>query len=207
MTEHEEIWDKQPGETAKAWAAFQAYRDLGSSRTMSATLQFLNRKETDSSKRLFYRWASDNNWYERVRQYDIYVDRKQRIELEERDRAAYATKIEAYRQEVEEASTRMMDMAANAMTLAQANLTVRLAAWTEAAEAARARAEGNPEAEEDRERTPPTPLEISELCVLMRSAIACMDVATKIRGDSLGIDQLVDSLVEGKDKSKKAQVN
>lgn len=69
-------------------------------------------------------------------------------------------------------------MARNAITIVQRNFAVRLAMWQEGTE------------------EPPDPLEISELCGLMRAAVAALDVSTKIRGDSLGVEQLVDTLIE-----------
>jgi len=59
------IYDRQPGETAKAFAAFVIYRDLGTQRSLELVSQKLNK-----SKNLMARWSTLNNWTERVAEYD-----------------------------------------------------------------------------------------------------------------------------------------
>jgi len=76
-----ELWEKQPGETAKAFAAFQIYRDMGAYRTIDKTAQALN-------KRLGYRttlgkWSSGYSWVARCEAYDLHLDELRRRAVEE----------------------------------------------------------------------------------------------------------------------------
>lgn len=38
-----EIWEQQPGETTKAWEAFQAYRDLRADRSIDGVMRVLGK--------------------------------------------------------------------------------------------------------------------------------------------------------------------
>lgn len=71
------IYDRQPGETDKAFQAFAVYRDMGAGRTHEAVATKLAKSTT-----IISRWASQNNWRERVSAYDDYIDAKARKKLE-----------------------------------------------------------------------------------------------------------------------------
>lgn len=58
-------WERQQGESEKAYEAFALYRDMGSERSLRAVTEQLNKSLT-----LIARWSSKWNWPERVRQYD-----------------------------------------------------------------------------------------------------------------------------------------
>lgn len=58
-------WDRQPGETSKAYQAFVTYRDLGHDRT-----QLLVEKELGKSKALISRWAGAHDWVARAAAWD-----------------------------------------------------------------------------------------------------------------------------------------
>ena len=78
----EKPWDRQPGETSKAYRAFALYRDKQADRTF----EFVARELRCSGANI-RRWAKQWDWTGRVRAYDILVDR---IELDalSRDRLA-----------------------------------------------------------------------------------------------------------------------
>jgi hypothetical protein len=58
-------WDRQPGETDPAYAAFAEYRDMGGARSTAAVAQKLGK-----SKTLTDRWSSKYAWVERTRAWD-----------------------------------------------------------------------------------------------------------------------------------------
>lgn len=58
-------WDRQPNETAKAYAAFTIYRDMGSNRTVRATAE-----ELTKSEQLIKTWSGKHRWVERVSAWD-----------------------------------------------------------------------------------------------------------------------------------------
>ena len=65
-----EPWERQPGESAKAFEAFVLYRDMGTSRSTRKVSQQLSK-----SKVLIDRWSSANKWVERVSAWDSEQDR------------------------------------------------------------------------------------------------------------------------------------
>jgi hypothetical protein len=54
-------WDRQPGETEVAFAAFLTYRDSGPPRNLSAAARALGKHES-----LLRRWSAANRWRERL---------------------------------------------------------------------------------------------------------------------------------------------
>jgi hypothetical protein len=54
-------WERQPGETSRAYEAFGTYRDLGSARSLARVGQLLGK-----STGLMERWSAANSWVDRV---------------------------------------------------------------------------------------------------------------------------------------------
>ena len=67
----ERPWERQPGETEKAYEAFVAYRDLGAQRSVSAVSEKLSK-----SRQLISRWKAAYSWDERVLEYDNELQRE-----------------------------------------------------------------------------------------------------------------------------------
>lgn len=93
MTDQDDIrpWDRQPGESSKAYEAFVTYRDLGHDRTVPKVAGQLGK-----SQALMTRWSSQHNWVSRSSAWDslpgraveeAYADRAARI-AEQHDRLA-----------------------------------------------------------------------------------------------------------------------
>jgi hypothetical protein len=93
----DEPWDQQPDETAPAFAAFAAYRDMGVTRSTAKVARQLGK-----SKTLIDRWSGVHGWVIRVSSYDRFLDREWQQEVKERKRRA---------------ARRNADMAAQAMDL------------------------------------------------------------------------------------------
>jgi hypothetical protein len=68
-------WERQKGESEKAYEAFDIYCKMGEKRTVIAVC-----KQLDKSRTLLDRWKDRWDWQERVRAYDNYLVQK---ELEE----------------------------------------------------------------------------------------------------------------------------
>lgn len=107
-------WERQPGETDVAYAAFRAYRDLGPGRTIDKAVTILLEKWGDTaikdrrSERSFTsyqgragQWSSKNLWVERSSAWDAHVDGI-RLEAEERGMKNMATHVEARVERVRE---------------------------------------------------------------------------------------------------------
>ena len=74
-------WERQPGETDKAYAAFRLYRDQHpSNRTMEAAREALGK--ASGYLRVLEEWSSRYAWVERVKAYDAWVDTIRRDERE-----------------------------------------------------------------------------------------------------------------------------
>jgi len=70
----EPIWERLPGESAKAYEAFCKYRDMPpGERSLREVARRLGKSET-----LISRWSSRYRWVERVQAWDDEVDRKAR---------------------------------------------------------------------------------------------------------------------------------
>lgn len=72
-------WDRQPGESTKAYAAFCAYRDLGPERSIEKAGQMLDKPR---SKKWLGEWSAKYKWVERAKAYDDYVEKLKRKEKE-----------------------------------------------------------------------------------------------------------------------------
>lgn len=66
-------WERQKGESEKAYEAFAAYRDMGPERTISAVV-----KKLEKSRTLIDRWKDRWDWQERVRAYDNELEKEAR---------------------------------------------------------------------------------------------------------------------------------
>jgi hypothetical protein len=71
-------FEQQSGETAKAYAAFCTYRDMGPERSVRDVAQRLHKSVT-----VIGRWSSHYNWPERARSYDAAIDARARAATEQ----------------------------------------------------------------------------------------------------------------------------
>jgi len=72
-------WDRREGESAKAYAAFCAYRDIGAARSLTKVVQKYNGNY--GSKALLAKWSSQHNWVRRCYEYDVFQEKERRKEL------------------------------------------------------------------------------------------------------------------------------
>lgn len=68
-------WERQKGESEKAFEAFSLYRDKGAKRTVSSVVI-----ELEKSRSLIDRWKERWNWEDRVLQFDNEMDREAKKE-------------------------------------------------------------------------------------------------------------------------------
>lgn len=71
------LYDRQAGESDKAFEAFATYRDMGVNRSLETVAQKLNKSFT-----LMGRWSRQWNWVKRVGAYDDYIDAQARKKFE-----------------------------------------------------------------------------------------------------------------------------
>lgn len=82
-----EPWEKQEQETAKAFAAFQTYRDMGPSRSIAKAMQLAG--ASPQNVRVWENWSKEHGWVRRALAWDKEIDRTLReAELETRKEMA-----------------------------------------------------------------------------------------------------------------------
>jgi hypothetical protein len=64
------IFEREPGETPKAWDAFKIYRDLGKGRTHKKVAELMGK--TPGYCRTLEIWSSKNDWIDRAQAWDDY---------------------------------------------------------------------------------------------------------------------------------------
>lgn len=74
-----EVWERQPGESSRAYAAFCIYRDLGPERSLEKVRQMLDKPRT---RKWLGEWSVKYKWVERAQAYDDYIEQKKRKEQE-----------------------------------------------------------------------------------------------------------------------------
>jgi hypothetical protein len=75
-----DMWERQPGEPPKAYAAFCIYRDTDpSKRGYGACIKAQNYNNPTSRLRVWAGWSSRYHWVERVAAYDKYKDEQGRL--------------------------------------------------------------------------------------------------------------------------------
>lgn len=74
-----EVWERQPGETSRAYSYFVKYRDLGPERSMDKLRKYLGVKVSQTR---LEQLSVKHNWVERARAYDDYIERRKREEKE-----------------------------------------------------------------------------------------------------------------------------
>ena len=80
MSEEKKSWDRQQGESSKAYAAFCAYRDLGITRSVMKVVEKCDGKFGKRS--ILTRWSIQHDWVRRCQEYDDFLEKQQRKELQ-----------------------------------------------------------------------------------------------------------------------------
>lgn len=70
MAKQPDPWERQEGESTKAYEAFCIYRDMGIQRSIRKVAEELSKSET-----LMARWSGNHDWVERAAQWDSEQDR------------------------------------------------------------------------------------------------------------------------------------
>ena len=97
-------WDRKPFESAKAFAAFCAFRDLGSDRSVvGAYREIKGRPAAAQPSGQWKAWASDHQWEERAAAYDAHMAQVE-ARAREQEIAKRATEIERRRKQAQDES-------------------------------------------------------------------------------------------------------
>jgi hypothetical protein len=91
-------WEKLPGESGAAYAAFCAYRDFGPERSIRKAVEKHEANSVKQGKRyrMWLSWSMQFKWVKRAEDYDRYLDRLKQAEL----RKTIEARGEAHREDV-----------------------------------------------------------------------------------------------------------
>lgn len=78
-----ESWERLPGESSSAFAAFCAYRDCGAERNIRKAVELTEKDERVQAKRyrVWRNWCTQFRWRERAADFDSYVEKLKAAEL------------------------------------------------------------------------------------------------------------------------------
>ena len=71
-------WEQRPGETARAFGAWAAYRDLGPKRTLAAAARAYYGRTSGALERQLDKWSVAFGWVARARAWDAHLDAEAR---------------------------------------------------------------------------------------------------------------------------------
>lgn len=107
-------WERQPGESAKAFEAFKVYRDLGPGRSLDKAAAIYYGWPQEGSRRAtgtFNRWSREHAWVERAATHDGRDDMIRREAVDEH----LGTRISSLEERKLAAYERMLDIAETAI--------------------------------------------------------------------------------------------
>jgi len=118
-----ESWERLPGESGAAYAAFCAYRDYGPERNIRKAVEGFEKDGAKREKRyrVWRNWSTQFRWRERAADYDRYTEKLKQAELRKT--------IEAQGEKHREVTGKMLDVVSkkldsmNPEDLMQANVT------------------------------------------------------------------------------------
>jgi hypothetical protein len=110
MTQETKSYDRQPNETAKAFAAFCIYRDMGVDRSLARTAKDFYPALDSTQKRprniaQIEVWSRSWNWVNRCRDYDRDIEIVVREQIKAERGEEYLKKIEQFRSQAETMGT------------------------------------------------------------------------------------------------------
>ena len=78
-----ESWERLPGETGAAFAAFCAFRDCGLERNIRKAIETVEKDNAIQAKRysVWRNWSTQFQWRERAADYDRYIEKLKQEEL------------------------------------------------------------------------------------------------------------------------------
>jgi hypothetical protein len=109
------IYNRQNGETAKAYTAFTTYRDMGSSRSLDRVESKIYGTKTGHKRGAnltsLKRWSREWNWVDRCRDYDLDREQEMRQIKLEHEKAAYIQDLEHYQLQQKEIGMMTLNLA------------------------------------------------------------------------------------------------
>ena len=106
-----ESWERLPGETSKAFAAFCSFRDCGPDRTIKKAVDSEEKDEGVRGKKckVWRNWCSQYRWRERAADFDKYLERLKVTEMRKT--------IEAQGEKQRQVTGKMLDVVSKKLDL------------------------------------------------------------------------------------------
>ena len=124
MGEQKSIWDKQIGETNRAYNAFLAYRNMGALRSLTKAAKVfygdIYLPKSYSKDTQFRKWSRTHNWVARCEAYDIEQDKIFQVEQREAIREMNKRQATIGAAMQKKGITRLIDMDISELTPDQA---------------------------------------------------------------------------------------
>jgi hypothetical protein len=112
-------YERQDGETTKAYTAFTIYRDIGSVRSLDRVeekiygTQVGHKRGTNLTS--LKRWSREWNWVDRCRDYDLDRETEMRQIKSEHEKAAYIQDLENYQLQQKEIGMMTLNLATRSL--------------------------------------------------------------------------------------------
>jgi hypothetical protein len=84
--EEQHAWDRQPGESSRAYRFFSEYRSMGPDRSLVKLRERAKAGGRSVSVRLLERWSAKMRWVMRSQRYDDYLEYQDRMQQEKERR-------------------------------------------------------------------------------------------------------------------------
>lgn len=110
-------YDRQDGETIKAYAAFCIYRDLGTQRSIRETVKRYYSGDSPANIRHLERWSSKYQWIYRCKDYDRDEEILERERVRSRNIDEHDRELEQFRQSNKAMGSALLAMGARLMKI------------------------------------------------------------------------------------------
>jgi hypothetical protein len=111
-------WEKQEGESMKAYTAFCTYRDLGSARSLIKAERATKGLQTSNVSGRWRQWSTDHEWKKRAQDYDLHLELIARVQRE----AVHHKELEDYRGRQKQLATATTASSLKLLRLANARI-------------------------------------------------------------------------------------
>lgn len=170
-------WSERiPGEGARAFNAFLAYRDLGPERSIDKAYRVATQQQ-ESSRRAsgtWMNWAAQFEWVERARAYDGYLEAKARRSRERE----YFGKLEAFRGRQELLAQKTLEVSIQLLEIANRRMKKLLIEDPEKAEE----------------------IALGLVPAYARAAASTAEAATNAEAAALGVEELGKAYLDERDR-------
>lgn len=178
-------YDRQEGESSKAYAAFCVYRDMGVKRSLDrASAEIYSPDGAQKKPRNMSQldaWAKKWRWTDRIRDFDLDQEKELRQAQRQRDMDEHNRKLENFRLQNEAVGTGLLTLSAQLLTTV-AQMTAPLRAKVE---------RGQPATREDWDV-------ILSLPAAVKSIAGFAHLGSQLAADGLLVRQLIEQIKEEK---------